>query len=236
MCTITFFPKPCGGFVLSSSRDECPDRKIAGVVQMESKSARIVFPRDALAGGSWIAADSNGQVLCLLNGAFFGHERTPPYRKSRGLIVLDLLEATDIPSCFEGYDLEGVEPFTLIWAGQGMLWKFCWDGVRRVLQRLDPGNKYIWSSPTLYNHEARTRRERWLEDWFDTPGDYSREAILKFHHEAGKEDSYDGLVICRAGSVQTVSISQFVAERGFYSFYYFELEESAPVLHSQISF
>lgn len=202
---------------------------------MQSGSASVVFPQDAVAGGTWIAADSNGRVLCLLNGAFFGHERTPPYRKSRGLIVLELLEAADIASSFQEYDLEGVEPFTLIWAGPGVLWKFCWDGVRHVSQRLDRGSKHIWSSPTLYGVEARMRRERWLEDWFDTPGEYFREEILKFHLEAGKEDTHDGLVVHRAGSVQTVSISQFIAELGSYSFYYFEVEERTPVLHSQIS-
>ncbi len=235
MCTVTFFPQPCGGFVLSSNRDECPDRKISGVAHRQSSSARVVFPQDALAGGTWIAADSNGQVLCLLNGALSGHMRTPPYRKSRGLIVLELLESTDILSRFKEYDLEGIEPFTLIWAGQGILWEFCWDGERRGMQRRDTRSKHIWSSPTLYDHEARMRRERWLDDWFDVPGAYTREAILRFHQEAGKEDVHDGLVIYRAGTVQTVSISQFVMERGAYSFYYFELEERIPVLHSQIS-
>ena len=79
------------------------------------------------------------------------------------------------------------------------------------------------------------RRERWLEDWFDTTGDYSREAILHFHQEAGKEDTHNGLVIARAGGVQTVSISQFIVESGTRHFYYFELEGRTAVLHSQIS-
>ena len=235
MCTVTFFPKPCGGFVLSSSRDECPERKISGVEHRQNSSVRVVFPQDSLAGGTWIAADSNGQVLCLLNGAFSGHVRTPPYRKSRGLIVLELLESTDIPSRFKEYDLEGIEPFTLIWAGQGILWEFCWDGVQRGMRRRDPSVKHIWSSPTLYDHEARIRREGWLEEWFNVPGAYTREAILKFHQEAGKGDAHDGLVIHRDGTVRTVSISQFVVERGAYGFYYFELKERIFVLHSQIS-
>lgn len=235
MCTVTFFPRPGGGFILSSNRDESPERGIAGIVQRKGSSGTIVYPQDALAGGTWIAADSGGRVLCLLNGAFDRHERRLPYRKSRGLLVLELIDEPNIPASFQDYDLEGIEPFTIIMAEGNALWELCWDGSQRYLQQRDAGTRHIWSSSTLYGREARMRRAQWLEDWFKDSSEYTREAAMDFHREAGKEDLHDGLIMDRGGIVQTVSISQLVAEKGNSCFYYFELENRIPVLRSQIS-
>lgn len=236
MCTVTFFPNPSRGFILSSSRDESPERKISAVVQRQMGSTSFVYPQDATAGGTWIAADSTGRVLCLLNGAFERHAHIPPYRKSRGLLVLEFMEAMDIPSFFQQYHLEGIEPFTLILASQGVLWEFLWDGNKRFMQQRDANAKYIWSSPTLYDREARVLRELWLKEWFEPSQEYSREKILEFHQEAGKEDPHNSLVMNRSGTVRTVSISQFVVEKKPFGFYYFELEDKAPVLYSNIFF
>lgn len=230
MCTVTFMPKAGSGFILSSSRDEFPGRNIAGIVRREAKNGLVVFPQDAWAGGTWIAADARGFVLCLLNGAFERHDRTPPYRKSRGVMLLELMDAVEIPECFQDYNLEGIEPFTMIIAGINILQEFRWDGRQRYLRQYDPRSKHIWSSSTLYCNEARKRRETWFTDWFDADREYSREAILDFHCSAGKGDDHNGLVIDRGGIVRTISITQVVAEQGQCCLYHFDLDAGVPRL------
>lgn len=235
MCTVTFFPIGDGGFILSSNRDEFPGRKISGIVRREAQNGQIVFPQDSWEGGTWIAADALGVVLCLLNGAFDRHDRTPPYQKSRGIMLLELLAADEIPECFRYYNLEGIEPFTMIMAGKGVLWEFCWDGLQRYLRQCDPGIKQIWSSPTLYCQSARKHRELWFEDWFGTGQDYSREAVLGFHSGAGKGDARDGLLIDRDGIVRTVSITQVVTRHnGECRLYYHDLYAGAPRLIEEV--
>ncbi|MFZ4426329.1 MAG: NRDE family protein [Saprospiraceae bacterium] len=234
MCTVTFIPGGGGGFILSSSRDEFPDRKISGIVCREAKNGPIVFPQDSWEGGTWIAADARGFVLCLLNGAFDRHERIPPYRKSRGIMLLELMAADAIPEYFRAYNLAGIEPFTLIMAGKTVLWEFRWDGRRRYLRPCDPGTKQIWSSPTLYCEQARKRREAWFADWLGDGPEYSREAALDFHCGAGGGDTHDGLVIDRSGLVRTVSITQVVARHGASCLYYFDLCAGAPRLIEEV--
>jgi len=95
MCTVTFVAGlPGGGYVLTTNRDERPTRGRAHPPRIERLGGRrVALPRDADAGGTWIAVDEHGTCLCLLNGdrAAPGvvHDPRAP---SRGLLVIDLLE------------------------------------------------------------------------------------------------------------------------------------------------
>src|ERR1700757_4309994 len=93
MCTVTFIPSK-GSTYLTSNRDEHFSRKVALYPQKYSEgSYNIVYPQDRDGGGSWIAMKSNGDAAVLLNGAFQKHERLPVYRKSRGLIFVEIIKA-----------------------------------------------------------------------------------------------------------------------------------------------
>jgi len=84
MCTVSFIPVG-GKLFISSNRDEKRSRKIAlPPAQYEYNELKFVFPKDADAGGTWIAVKENGDAAVLLNGAFINHIAEPPYRKSRG--------------------------------------------------------------------------------------------------------------------------------------------------------
>lgn len=88
MCTVTYISTP-KGFVLTSNRDEIISR--SDTVLTEEKSAfgeRLFYPKDPLANGTWFAFTPT-RLVCLLNGGFTKHKRVLPYRKSRGLIVLE---------------------------------------------------------------------------------------------------------------------------------------------------
>jgi hypothetical protein len=114
----------------------------------------LLYPRDEEAGGTWIGSSYDSRLLCLLNGGFENHERKLPYRKSRGLIVTELLAAPELSVALEAIGLEDIEPFTLVtveWKDELTLGEFVWDGAKKHRKLLSIGAQ-IWSSSTcLYN-------------------------------------------------------------------------------------
>jgi hypothetical protein len=49
--------------------------------------------------------------MALMNGAFSRHERKPFYRKSRGLVVKEILSSKELDQYLIKYDFTGIEPF-----------------------------------------------------------------------------------------------------------------------------
>jgi uncharacterized protein with NRDE domain len=218
MCTVTYISPRAGQFILSSNRDESPNRAVQSITQ----ESDLLFPRDPGAGGTWICASGRGQVLCLLNGAFEAHERKVPYRLSRGLMVLAFFNYPSALAFFQTYPFEGIEPFTLV-AGDGQeLWEFRWDGENPSLKELDPRGSYIWSSATLYPAEIREKRASWFETWLQNQAS-NASSLLEFHQNAGEGDSWNDVVMDRNGVVKTVSITQVQKNEEHLHMYYLDL-------------
>jgi len=157
MCTVTYLPKP-SGFILTHNRDEAPSRSPQSIVRENKLDGNtLLFPRDKKAGGTWIATTRHGRTACLLNGAFVKHHHSPPYRRSRGLILLDFFEWAEPDDFFQLYDFEGVEPFTMLVFAQNKLSEssiprvieFRWDGQIRHLKNLPAHEAHFWCSSTL---------------------------------------------------------------------------------------
>lgn len=211
MCTVTFIPQPDGNFILTSNRDENAARSPRHLTRIEQCGVTLVFPRDTVAGGTWIAAADDGRVVCLLNGAFEKHKHNPPYRHSRGTMVLDFFSFPSAPEFFEKYDFTGLEPFTFIIVDQeGRLFELRWDGRKTHEKQLDHKGFYIWSSSTLYPKQIREQREGWFLEWLAGRSDFSLEAIQLFHRSGGDGDTWNGFIMNRDGRVQTVSITNVV--------------------------
>jgi uncharacterized protein with NRDE domain len=66
-------------------------RPSAIALKLYCKWQECYLPEDPKAGGTWYVVDENGTVLVLLNGAEEKHTIKLSYRKSRGLIVLDII-------------------------------------------------------------------------------------------------------------------------------------------------
>ncbi|NND64261.1 MAG: hypothetical protein HKN48_13820 [Flavobacteriaceae bacterium] len=209
MCTVTFVPQVDSGFVLTSNRDEAPARKTLMPDFYEVNGSRLYFPKDEIAGGTWIGASSQKRVVCLLNGGFEPHIRKSEYRMSRGVIVTQLLTSENATQTISTLDLEGIEPFTLIaadWSTNLELLELVWDGNDSHFSK-KPMEPTIWSSSLLYTSEMKQKREDWfgklLED-IHQPDEY---ALLNFHKQAGEGSSEYDLIMDR-GFVKTRSISQ----------------------------
>lgn len=210
MCTVTLFPKGSNGFVLTSNRDEAPLRKALKPDVFRNQQATLWYPKDPEGKGSWIGVSSKCRAICLLNGAFQKHKRSLPYRQSRGIVVTNFLKCDHIEGELHNYDLENIEPFTLIAAdwNRDMQWfELVWDGVKRHVRQL-PLEPHIWSSSTLYNPAMREERRQWFDNFFKD-NDRTLESISKFHRTAGDSNSDYGVIMDR-GFVKTTSITQIV--------------------------
>lgn len=210
MCTVTFIPGRKNCFTLTSNRDESATRSPQNITQIEQNGVHLAFPRDTMAGGTWIAVSNNGKVVCLLNGAFEFHRHEPPYKRSRGIMVLDYFSYDKAESFFEDYDFEGMEPFTMIIFDRSRLFEFRWDETKKHIKPLDLSKRHIWSSSTLYNQEVKAKREEWFADWLAQHPNPGQQEIMKFHKTAGDGDPRNDVVMNRDGIVQTVSVTQIL--------------------------
>src|ERR1700676_2677089 len=127
MCTVTFIPSG-NNFFFTSSRDEQTGRPLAVFPKVyEINGYRILFPKDQQAGGSWVTVNELGSTAVLLNGAIKSHQPEPPYRKSRGLVLLDLISKSSPADAFEEEDFNGIEPFSVILYDNKNLYSGKWD-------------------------------------------------------------------------------------------------------------
>jgi Transport and Golgi organisation 2 len=207
MCTVTFVPSKDGCFI-TSSRDESISREKALPPAVHNyKGTTLVYPKDAKANGSWIAFTQTGNAAVLLNGAFTKHFAKPPYRKSRGLIFLDIIASPQPEFCFLGMNLDNIEPFTLVLFAGGFLFEARWDGSNKHFIQLDAGTAHIWSSATLYSPAVIDKRKQWFEQWLTSINTPTASAIFNFHRIAGDGDKKNSILMNRDDGMQTVSIT-----------------------------
>ena len=223
MCTVTFVPTS-GGFYLTSNRDEghCRGRALSPRVY-NNGTEELIYPKDPDAGGSWIVLKEEGTAAVLLNGAFQKHIPRPPYKMSRGLVLLDVIRATAPLVRFREMDLEGIEPFTLVLLSGGCLLDCRWDGLEKRFRVLDTTQPHIWSSATLYDEQAGEQRKRWFDEWYQGSKRIAAEDILAFHRSTGIGKARNGMVISRDNKMSTVSITSIASTNGDIEMLYHDL-------------
>lgn len=208
MCTVTIIPKGNNDFILTSNRDEAPNRKTIDPDFYLENDTMLLYPKDSLAGGTWVGVSEKNRLICLLNGGFTLHKRQENYRLSRGVVVKDLLISNDVMQSINAYNLDQVEPFTIVvvdWNSQLKFYELVWDGEKKHVSEL-PLKPRLWSSSTLYNESMKEERKLWFED-FKENADFTAESILHFHKTTHNENKVYGLVMDR-DFVKTTSITQ----------------------------
>jgi hypothetical protein len=145
-----------------------------------------------------------------LNGAADKHEHCPPYNRSRGLVVLEILAAANPFLQWQSIDLNNVEPFTIVLFQQKKLYQLRWNGIDKSTENLAIDKNHIWSSSTLYNSEIRRKRASWFFDFVAGKNKISSEDLLNFHENTHSENSENGLVINRNNVLKTLSITQSI--------------------------
>ncbi len=208
MCTVTYIPKENNTFILTSNRDEAFGRKTLAPSFYDIDGVKMLFPKDAVAGGSWIGISEKNTTICLLNGGFENHVRIEDYRMSRGVVVKELLKADHLIEAIDEFDYTGIEPFTIIaidWSEGLKATELVWDGYKAHISILGDEPK-IWSSSTLYNQAMKSKRNDWFTA-FSNKTDWSAQSLLGFHTTAGEGDDHVDLKMNR-GMLGTVSITQ----------------------------
>lgn len=209
MCTVSFFYKGGDDFILTSNRDEAIGRITIPPGKDTFQNASLFYPKDELAGGTWVGVSDNERLICLLNGAFQKHQRKASYKKSRGLVVKELLAAEHAITEIEHYDFHGIEPFTLIlvdWKNGLTLHELIWDEEKARFNQL-PLESRMWNSSTLYSDEMKAIRQDWFGKYFRDKK-LTHDTILHFHEHYGIGDKDIDLQIDR-GLLKTVSITSF---------------------------
>ena len=212
MCTVTIIPTKNNDFVLTTNRDEAPDRVslVPGFYTIDD--TKLLFPKDKK-GGTWIGVSEKNRVVCVLNGGFVKHERQSSYIKSRGIVANDFMVSDDIVATIEGYNLRDIEPFTIViadWNTNLKFYELVWDGKYKHFIEL-PLESRIWSSSTLYSEGMQRERQQWFEN-LEPLSELNAEAVLEFHSTADANNMDYGIVMNR-GFVKTMSVTQ-VEKRG----------------------
>jgi uncharacterized protein with NRDE domain len=224
MCTVSFIPT-VGKVFITSNRDEKALRLHALPPSREERGSHsFVGPKDALAGGTWIAIRDDRSAMVLLNGAAEKHHSQLSYRKSRGQIFWDVFATDNSLPAFDSIDLHDIEPFTLVLWQKAELHELRWDGKTKTSIQKDAGTAHLWSSSTLYTKDVCLYRENFFRSWMAEQQQYSVDAIHTFHlhtDPAGKEDY--NIRIDRMGKILTVSVSCIEIGQATSLFHYCDL-------------
>ncbi|GAA4044391.1 NRDE family protein [Flavobacterium chungnamense] len=231
MCTVSFVFSN-GKAILTHNRDEKVARPSAIEPQKYTvNNKNIYFPKDQKAGGTWYAVAENGTVLVLLNGADEKHQLKPSYRKSRGLIVLDLISSDSPIEEWSAIDLFGIEPFTIVLFQDKKLYQLRWNEIEKSTLNLDVNQSHIWSSSTLYPKEIREHRVELFQN-FIVSNEVSSEKLFQFHRYAKNDDSENGLIINRNDEMKTLSITQTVIQENKVVLSYHDLQNQQEFTNS----
>ena len=208
MCTVTIIPKGENDFVLTSNRDEAPKRIPLAPDFYTINETKVLFPKDVLSGGTWIGLSEKNRLVCVLNGGYVIHKRKPEYRMSRGVVANDIMTSNVLEPTVENYDLQDIEPFTMViddWNTNLKFYELVWDGVTKHFTELPLAPK-IWSSSTLYSSDMQKERLQWFNT-FKSDNKMDASSLLEVHKTAGGKNDEYGVVMDR-GFVKTTSITQ----------------------------
>src|SRR5262245_28505359 len=109
MCTVSIVQSG-QRLLLTMNRDDAPARKEAGPTARQLGGSVFSAPTDLAANGTWIGVNAYGLAACLLNR----YDPAPAGIVSRGLVVLDVMNAVDLASAIgrlNGLPLQNFSPF-----------------------------------------------------------------------------------------------------------------------------
>lgn len=223
MCTVSFV-NTGAQVILTSNRDESTVRPISLPPEVHIVNRKkIVFPKDRLYGGSWFTMDTNGTTAVLLNGAREKHIPKGNYRKSRGLILLEIISAVSPVKHWATMNLKNIEPFSVLLFTAPDLFLLRWDGVGKETSALEAEKLHILSSSTLYTKEKQKQREQWFHHFTAQNKELTPEKLLDFHQYTEEGNKETGLVINRGNLLRTLSITQSIIGKDMTCMNYLQL-------------
>ena len=161
MCTLTIIPGE-QGYLAGMNRDELLTRSPAlSPVTFHRKGMEALYPTEP-SGGTWIACNSRGNLLALLNWNEVDPQALGKKSRTRGCLIQELIleaESSSTDLRLGQMDLLGIFPFRLIGAfpKERTFIEWQWDGSRAV--RLNyPWARRHWFSSSLSDTRAKEVR------------------------------------------------------------------------------
>ena len=224
MCTVSFY-RDKSKVIVTSNRDEKSIRPLAiAPRQYRFNNQHLYFPKDPQAGGSWFIVKADGSAFVLLNGAEKKHIPQPPYKKSRGLILLEIADSSHYLEQWNTMDLEQIENFTVIAYANNKLAQLQWNGTTKTHLYLDENKAHIWSSTTLYDEPTIEKRQQWYFDFLSKKNnDANSSDIMDFHTKTQNHDTENGLIINRPTAMLTKNVTQVVIEHDNFEIHHLDL-------------
>lgn len=212
MCTVSYI-KHHNGFSLTSNRDEQSNRPTLVPMAYDELDQILVYPKDKIAGGTWIATSYNDISVCLLNGGYKKHKRQLPYARSRGVILKERFKYNNNQNFINQIDLNNVEPFTLLMIDHHNLKNIdfkvlVWDEKQKHISTINTDKNHIWASATLYDKTQREMRQEWFTKFTKLHQSMTSEEIINFHTGSFTNQKSDDMLMQRQGKLKTISVSQ----------------------------
>lgn len=208
MCTVTYIPKENGEFILTQNRDEDIKRAIATPpIERMINGEKHLFPVDPQGGGTWIGISESGRMASLLNGGSEVYNYKPPYRHSRGKVILDYFSYPDFDSFYNSYDFSELEPFTLLVFEDNNMFELIVNESNISMKELDVKKPHIYSSSSLYTENSKEDRRLNFFEWYYKSKEITQDEVLNFHQKFLFEKEKDKSKIWGDFILNTVSIT-----------------------------
>lgn len=190
MCTLTIAPTR-DGFLAGMNRDELRSRPLALPPQAFQRDAvQAIYPHES-GGGTWIACNSRGNLLALLNWSFADSKAMGLKLKTRGSVIPELIYengSRSVGARLAALDLVGMHAFRLVGAfnAEKTLCEWRWNG-HHMAKTDYPWELHHWFSSSLSDSAAAEFRGRTCAAAASTAKSVTREWISALHrsHDPG---------------------------------------------------
>src|SRR5215472_5440835 len=222
MCTLTFVPT-VDGYLAGMNRDELLTRPAGLPPEIhEREGTKLVYPREP-SGGTWIAANTRGNLLALLNWNEIDIAGLGEKRRTRGLVILDAIlekNASSTNAHLDRLSLDGAFPFRLIGAfrNERQLIEWQWDGTG--IQQLGwAWARKHWFSSSLSDARATAERCRVCDAAVPDPAVGSRHWLRQLHRSHEPKRGPYSICVHRQDAA-TVSYTEVECDRSSISMRY----------------
>lgn len=223
MCTLTYSLSN-NQVVITSNRDEHRTRAAAlAPAPMVLNGRNAWAPIDAVSGGSWLVVREDGWISVLLNGAENAHKKAPLYRKSRGLVLLELLESEELEKGWNSLNLSNIEPFTILHLGKNQVIRHRWNGIQKEQVFQDARQSHLWCSSTLFNPAQTEQRLHIFHTQMQTISSVNLAPAILALHLQPEEASHPGFRMNRSNDMLTKNLVQLVIDQGQMSMLFMDL-------------
>jgi hypothetical protein len=155
MCTLTIW-RDSNRFTVTMNRDDAQTRQESPPEAQHGASGAFIAPRDAQAGGSWLAANDRGLIACLLNR----YDPAPQGRASRGDIVLRAMTLQNAQAAALALSPApgAYSPFTCLLLDRDQSVRVDWNGAQITRETLPLKPLDMLTSSSWQEHDVRARR------------------------------------------------------------------------------